>query len=154
MLVIADERALYFLEFDERQNMSRQMKRLEAHLQADICAGKTSITHSIEAELKLYFAGQLKIFKTPIDFIGTSFQKSVWKALTKIPYGQTWSYKQLAENIENVTGFRAAANANGANALGIVVPCHRVINSNGALGGYAGGFERKKWLLEHEKRFA
>jgi len=153
MLAIADEKALYFLEFGERHKMSGQMKRLERNLQTDICFGNTSIIYNIEMELNLYFAGQLKNFKTPINFVGSIFQKNVWKALIKIPYGQTCSYKQLAENIEKPTGFRAAANANGANALGIIVPCHRVINSSGALGGYAGGLERKKWLLEHEKKF-
>lgn len=103
-------------------------------------------------ELEAYFTGALKTFTTRLDPIGTPFQVQVWKALQKIPYGKTISYKQLAESIGRPTAFRAVARANGANPLPIVIPCHRVIQADGGLGGYNCGLERKEWLLKKEKR--
>lgn len=104
-------------------------------------------------ELREYFNGNLKTFKTPIKLDGTNFQKLVWNGLLKIKYGETISYKQLAENINHNKSFRAVANANGVNNLLIFLPCHRVINVNGEIGGYSGGLFRKKWLLNHENKF-
>jgi len=102
-------------------------------------------------ELHQYFEGKITQFKTPIVFLkGTPFQKTVWKNLLKIPYGQTRSYRWLAEKSARPKAFRAAGSANGKNAIPIVIPCHRVINSNKALGGYSSGLERKKALLKLE----
>lgn len=98
-----------------------------------------------------YFKGERRDFDLPISFGGTLFQKSVWDGLTKIPYGETWSYKQLAMLIGNEKATRAVGNANSKNLISIVVPCHRVIGANKTLTGYAGGLDRKQWLLEHEK---
>jgi AraC family transcriptional regulator of adaptative response/methylated-DNA-[protein]-cysteine methyltransferase len=100
----------------------------------------------------LYFQGKLKEFKTPIALNGTPFQKQVWEELLKIPYGQTISYKDLAIAVGNPRGCRAVAQANGANNLAVIIPCHRVINHNGRIGGYGGGLDRKKWLLDLEIR--
>lgn len=83
---------------------------------------------------------------------GTEFQNAVWKTLLKIPYGTTWSYKEEAERLGSPKSVRAVANANGQNRISIIVPCHRVIGSNGTLTGYGGGLWRKKWLLEHEAK--
>jgi methylated-DNA-[protein]-cysteine S-methyltransferase len=105
-------------------------------------------------ELSLYFAGKLKIFSVPCVARGTNFQQQVWQALQSIPYGETWSYQQLANRIDNPRAVRAVGLANGKNPISIIVPCHRVIGKNGKLTGYAGGIERKAWLLAHETQKA
>ena len=89
-------------------------------------------------------------FGLPVAMVGTDFQRAVWKALREIPAGETWSYGRLAEHIGKPSAVRAVGLANGSNPISVVVPCHRVIGANGSLTGYAGGVERKKWLLEHE----
>lgn len=105
----------------------------------------------IRARLEAYFAGELgALAKIPWRTGGTAFQQSVWRALCTIPPGQTLTYKGLAARIGKPAAIRAVGLANGANPVGIVVPCHRVIGSNGALTGYGGGIERKRWLLAHE----
>nr|MCH9744339.1 methylated-DNA--[protein]-cysteine S-methyltransferase [Gammaproteobacteria bacterium] len=90
----------------------------------------------------------------PIEMVGSPFQKKVWQALQAIPIGETISYKTLAANIHQPTACRAVANANGKNQLALIIPCHRVINEDGKLGGYGGGLHRKLWLIEHEKKHA
>ena len=115
----------------------------------DLTRNKTVIK-SIENELKLYFAGALQSFKTPICLLGSAFQKVVWKQLLLIPYGKTISYLQQAALIGKKTAYRAVALANAANQINIVIPCHRVIKHSGDLGGYNGGVDRKKWLINHE----
>ena len=97
-----------------------------------------------------YFEGKRKVFDLTLNPQGTAFQKRVWEELGNIPYGKTVSYLELAKRLGDVKAIRAVAAANGRNPLWIVVPCHRVIGSNGDLVGYAGGLHRKKWLLEHE----
>ena len=111
------------------------------------------IPNDLEAcvkQLKDYFNGQLEAFNVKLNPKGTDFQKKVWKALLTIPYGKTMSYLELSKQLGNVKAIRAVANANGKNPLWIIVPCHRVIGSDGSLTGYAGGLHRKKWLLDHE----
>ncbi len=101
-----------------------------------------------------YFSGKRKVFDMPVKQEGTVFQQKVWNELIKIPYGKTISYLQLAQQLGDVKSIRAAASANGRNKLNIVVPCHRVIGSDGSLVGYGGGLPRKKWLLDHENKYA
>ena len=101
-----------------------------------------------------YFAGKRKFFDLPVKQAGTAFQERVWNELIKIPFGKTLSYLQLSQKIGNVKSIRAVGTANGRNNLSIVVPCHRVIGSDGSLTGYAGGLWRKQWLLEHENKYA
>jgi len=101
-------------------------------------------------QLNQYFEGKLTVFNLKLNPTGTPFQKNVWNALCKIPYGKTTSYHQLSKELGDVKAIRAVAGANGRNPLWIVVPCHRVIGSDGSLTGYAGGLWRKKWLLDHE----
>jgi methylated-DNA-[protein]-cysteine S-methyltransferase len=101
-------------------------------------------------QLQDYFSGEIKKFKLKINPSGTDFQKEVWNALNKIPYGETRSYLQLSKELGNVKAIRAVAAANGKNPLWIITPCHRVIGSDGSLTGYAGGLWRKKWLLDFE----
>lgn len=104
------------------------------------------------AQLDAYFSGRLKDFDVPMRARGTDFQRRVWEGLTQIPYGETWSYAQLAEKVGNRKACRAVGLANGRNPVGIIVPCHRVIGANGTLTGYGGGLDRKRWLLDHEAR--
>jgi methylated-DNA-[protein]-cysteine S-methyltransferase len=101
-------------------------------------------------QLAEYFAGDRREFDLPLRLEGTDFQRRVWGVLTEIPYGETWSYGQLAKRIDNPRGFRAVGLANGRNPISIFVPCHRVIGADGSLTGYGGGVERKRWLLAHE----
>jgi methylated-DNA-[protein]-cysteine S-methyltransferase len=101
-------------------------------------------------ELRAYFAGKLRVFQVPLDMEGTEFQLSVWNALTRIPYGETRSYAQIAQTVARPNAVRAVGAANGANPVAIIVPCHRVIGSNGTLTGYGGGLPLKKRLLELE----
>lgn len=152
MLAIADERELYVLEFFERRGLQREIERLCLKNKCAIVSGKTDPITSIESELTAYFSGKLQIFKTPLHLMGTPFQKKVWTELMTIPYGETRSYLEQAKAIKKETAYRAVANANGANQLAIIIPCHRIINNNGNLGGYGGGIARKQWLLDHEKK--
>lgn len=151
LVAVADEKALYLLEFAERRTLEKEIPRLK-QLKTTIISGRTKPIESIERELKQYFAGKLTDFHTPLAIIGTPFQKRVWDELKKIPFAETCSYAELATAIGKPTAYRAVAQANGANRFILIYPCHRVINSNGALGGYGAGIERKKWLLDHEKK--
>jgi AraC family transcriptional regulator of adaptative response/methylated-DNA-[protein]-cysteine methyltransferase len=150
MLAIADEEALYLLEFVDRRGLEREVERLRQKTKSAIIPGYTEPIRSIDSELVQYFDGKLSEFKTPLFFLGSPFQKRVWEQLKKIPHGETRSYSDIAAAIGNPSAYRAVAQANGANQLSIIIPCHRVINSNGELGGYGGGLTRKKWLLNHE----
>ena len=153
MIAIADENALYLLEFVDRRGLEREVERLRKKTKSAIIPGHTQPISSIEKELCRYFEGKLSEFKTPLFFLGSPFQKSVWEELKKIPPGETRTYSDLAVAIGRPSACRAVAQANGANQISIVIPCHRVINSNGELGGYGGGLARKKWLINHEKTF-
>ena len=104
-------------------------------------------------QLKAYFNNELKTFELKLNPEGTDFQKKVWKQLEKIPYGKTISYLDLAKQLGDTKTIRAAASANGKNPLWIIVPCHRVIGTDGSLTGYAGGLHRKQWLLNHESEY-
>ncbi|WP_163122773.1 methylated-DNA--[protein]-cysteine S-methyltransferase [Acinetobacter portensis] len=110
------------------------------------------ILQKTEQQLLEYFSGQRKIFDLALDFYGTEFQKSVWNALLQIPFGETRSYKQIAESIGNVKAVRAVGAANGKNPISIIAPCHRVIGVNGKLVGFAGGLENKNILLSLESK--
>jgi methylated-DNA-[protein]-cysteine S-methyltransferase len=104
-------------------------------------------------QLNEYFKGERQQFQLKLNPEGTDFQQNVWKALQTIPYAKTCSYLDLAKQLGDVKAIRAVANANGKNPLWIIIPCHRVIGSNGNLTGYAGGLHRKKWLLDHESPY-
>ena len=151
MIAISDDESLFLLEFADRHGLEKEIKRLQLKKKATLIPGDTNPIILIKKELDLYFSGKLTRFKTPLHLIGSEFQNKAWQALIQIPYGQTRSYLEQANMIGNKKAFRAIANANGANQLAIIIPCHRIINHNGDLGGYGGGKERKKWLIEHEK---
>lgn len=154
MIAIANDEALYLLEFVDRRGLEREIERLRIKTKSAIIPGSSEAIDSIQKELQLYFEGKLKKFQTPLFLIGSPFQKHVWEELLKIPPGETRSYTEIAVMIGKPTAFRAAARANGANQFAIIIPCHRVINSNGELGGYGGGLPRKKWLINHEKKMS
>lgn len=154
MIAIADEHALRLLEFIDLKNLELRVKNITQHTQSIIVEGRTDHLISIKHELGLYFKGSLKIFNTPIAPLGTPFQLNVWNTLRTIPFGTTASYADLAKKAGKPTAFRAVAQANGANQFPIIIPCHRIINANGKLGGYSSGLTRKQWLLDHEKTFS
>ena len=147
MLAIRTEKGLCLLEFLDGKTTEKQLKEL-GDIDEIIEAEDDILLNNLEQELKLYFEGNLKEFKTPIDFIGTDFQKKVWEELVKIPFGETRSYKAQSIAVGDILAIRAVANANGKNKISILVPCHRVIGSDGSLTGFAGGKHRKQFLLE------
>ena len=126
-------------------------QRIEMNLGAEMKEGEHPLHRTVILQLQDYFDGARKEFDFPVKVSGTLFQKSVWEELLKIPYGKTSTYAQMAENLDNPDAVRAVATANGANALAIIYPCHRVIGSDGSLTGYAGGLRVKKKLLDMEK---
>ncbi|QQE13532.1 bifunctional transcriptional activator/DNA repair protein Ada [Planctomycetota bacterium] len=150
MIAITDDTHLHLLEFVDRRGLEREVERLRQRRNAAIIPNKTAITKSITKELIQYFKGNLITFKTPIIYLGSEFQQTVWEKLRTIPYGSTWSYSDLAYSLNRPTAARAVARANGTNQLAIIIPCHRIITKDGDLGGYAGGIPRKKQLLELE----
>ena len=152
IIAIADDEALYLLEFVDRRGLEREIERLRIRMKSAIIPSSTLPIESIESELKSYFEGHLKTFKTPLHLLGSTFQKHVWKELIRIPYGKTRSYAAQAIAIGKPSAHRAVGTANGENQIAIVVPCHRIINTDGGLGGYGGGLARKKWLIEHEQK--
>lgn len=151
MLALATEQSLYLLEFQERRHLDRELEKLKANKNITIKDTPNSIISIIKSEIDAYFKGTLKTFTTPFHLDGTPFQEQVWQSLLTIPYGETRSYQEQASIINKASACRAVANANGKNRLAIIVPCHRIINHNGGLGGYGGGIDKKEWLLSHEK---
>ena len=121
------------------------------HLRHEPTASKNAVLEETERQLSEYFSGQRQHFDIPLTLAGTEFQRTVWNSLLQIPYGTTRSYGQQAETIGMRDAVRAVGAANGENPIAIVIPCHRVIGSDGKLTGYGGGLWRKKWLLEHEQ---
>jgi AraC family transcriptional regulator of adaptative response/methylated-DNA-[protein]-cysteine methyltransferase len=153
MIAISDNESLYLLEFVDRRGLEHEIEKLKLKTKASIIPGDTNPIKSITFEIQSYFDGVLTEFKTPLHLLGSVFQMLVWKELMRIPYGETRTYAAQAESIGKSTAYRAVANANGANQIAIVIPCHRIINSNGNLGGYGAGIIRKQWLIDHERKY-
>lgn len=143
---------LCLCDWNERPCAERNKRRLQRLLNATFVVKTSAIIEATRLQLDQYFAGQRKTFDVPLLLVGTDFQQSVWKALQRIPYGTTFSYKEVAQSVGNPQGVRAVAQAIGANGIVIFIPCHRVIGSNHSLIGYAGGVEAKAKLLEIEKK--
>tara|TARA_B100000614_G_scaffold88571_1_gene80250 strand:- start:747 stop:1805 length:1059 start_codon:yes stop_codon:yes gene_type:complete len=152
MLACATDRGLCLLEFTDRRMLETQIRTLTTRLGARMLAGEHPFLDRIACELREYFDGTRTTFDVPLDQPGTPFQTAVWGELTRIPYGETRSYAEQASALGRPTAVRPVAAANGRNRIAIVVPCHRVIGSDGSLTGYGGGLARKRWLLEHERR--
>ena len=125
-------------------------KRIKAELNADFSEETSPVIETTKAQLMEYFKGERTEFTIPLLLVGTVFQKLVWEALLKIPFGQTETYLGLSKKLGNQKAIRAVASANGANAISVIVPCHRIIGSDGSLVGYAGGLATKKKLLNLE----
>ena len=142
---------LCMLDYRYRKNRDTIDNRIKKLLKANFVQESTPVIEECKQQLTEYFNHQRKSFDIPLLLLGTPFQKEVWNALIQIPYGQTSSYLQLSKNINKEKAVRAVANANGANAISIIVPCHRIIGSNGQLTGYAGGLETKEALLQLEQ---
>jgi O-6-methylguanine DNA methyltransferase len=154
MYACAAEQGVCLLEFFDRKKIDNQFALLKKQLSANIAERETPILKSLKNELSEYFAGKRQKFTVPLFLVGTDFQKKVWNELLKIPFGTTVSYMQLSEKTGDKKAVRAVANANASNKIAIIVPCHRVIGSDGSLTGYAGGLDRKLKLLNMEKGVA
>lgn len=154
MFVCATETGICLLEFVDRRMLETEFEDLQKRLKATIINGENDHIKQLKVELQEYFAGTRKTFNVPLHTPGTDFQNRVWQVLQDIPFAETASYQQQAIKLDNPKGVRAVARANGMNRIAIVIPCHRVIGKDGSLVGYAGGLERKKWLLEHEQKHA
>lgn len=154
MLAIGDQHALHLLEFFDRKALSAELIRLRTTTRSSITFGRSPPIDCVATELQAYFDGQPTQFTTPLAFHGSSFTRKVWDVLQAIPLGATQSYGQVASAMGRPAAVRAVARANGANQIAIVVPCHRVIGSDGTLTGYGGKLWRKRWLIEHERRSA
>ncbi len=151
IMVAADFRGqLCLLEFADRRALPTEILNLERRTGATAAPGRTPLHTVVETQLDAYFAGQRQIFDLPLLTPGSDFQQAVWQALQTIPYGQTRSYREQAQHLGKPEAIRAVANANGHNRIAIVIPCHRVIGSDGSLTGYAGGLPRKQALLDLE----
>ena len=151
MYAAAVEEGICMLEFTDRKMLETEFKDLAKSLNATIVQGENPHFKTLEKELAEYFARSRTEFTVPLSPVGKKKKKSVWKVLLKIPYGETWNYKKQSEVLGDVKKVRAVANANGMNKISILIPCHRVIGSNGTLTGYGGGIWRKQKLLELEK---
>jgi len=145
------EDKLCLCDFRYRRMRKAVDKRIQQGLKASFTEQSTKVLELTKAQLKEYWAGSRKSFDVPLLTVGTKFQKKVWQSLLDIPYSETVSYLELATAVGNKGAVRATGSANGANALAIIIPCHRVIASDGSLGGYGGGLPLKKHLLALEK---
>lgn len=149
MVAVCGPERLHLLEFADRKELPKEVAKL-AKAEDGIRAGQTQVTRALAAQLAEYFESKRRSFDLPLALHGTDFMQSVWQALLSIPYGETRSYAEQSQILGNPDAIRAVARANGANQIAIVVPCHRIIGSDGALTGYAGGLWRKRALLELE----
>jgi len=152
MFACASAKGICLLEYTDRRMLETEFKDLRKRLNAVILPGKNAHLEQVQIEIQEYFAGKRKQFDVSLDTPGTEFQNSVWELLQTIPYGQSRSYKQQAIALGKPKAIRAVASANGHNRVSIIIPCHRVIGSDGSLTGYGGGLHRKKWLLDFEKK--
>lgn len=153
MIAVADDAALHLLEFENRVALTGELSSLERDF-GSINFGGNGILEVTVHQLDDYFAGKSAAFNIPTFQRGTELEEAVWRALKQIPPGQTRSYGDIARIIGQPEKSREVGKANGANNMAIVVPCHRVIGSDGSLVGYGGGLWRKKWLLDHERQYA
>src|SRR5213595_1852362 len=153
MLAIADDEGLRLLEFVDRRAMERELSILRQRLRTNVVPGEHRHLDAVRSELAEYFSGKNLEFNVPLAPVGSPFQLRAWELLRSIPVGETRSYSWMAKKLGDVEMRRAVGRANGENMICIIIPCHRVIRADGSLCGYGGGLWRKKWLLDHERRF-
>ena len=145
------EDKLCLLDYRYRTMRASVDRRVAKGLKATMVEGISDTNQRAIEQLDEYLAGERTAFDIALEMVGTDFQQSVWNTLVTIPYGETWSYADLAKQLGDANAVRAVASANGANAIAVIIPCHRVIGSDGSLTGYAGGLPAKKKLLTLEK---
>lgn len=151
MVAAADSRSIVLLEFTERRMLEAQFDTLRRRFRTAIVPGENEHLARLKRELEEYFAGTRKRFTVPLNYPGTPFQQKVWDELLKIPYGETRSYEDIARAVGSASAVRAVGQTNGLNRICVVIPCHRVVNKDGKLGGYGGGLWRKQALLTLER---
>lgn len=152
LLAGGTETGLALLEFTDRRALESQLAILRRRLRRPLVPGESGAVDRLRVELTEYFEGRRRTFEVPIDAPGTEFEQAVWDQLRRIPYGETRSYDELARAVGRPGGSRAVGQANGRNRVAIVLPCHRVVNKSGEMGGYGGGLWRKRFLLDLERR--
>jgi AraC family transcriptional regulator of adaptative response/methylated-DNA-[protein]-cysteine methyltransferase len=153
MVAVADDEGLRLLEFADRRATERELSILRKRLRTNIVPGEHPHLETIRRQLADYFSGRKLEFDIPLAPVGSAFQLRAWEVLRSIPVGETRSYSWMAKQLGDENARRAVGRANGTNMICIVIPCHRVIRADGTLCGYGGGLWRKKWLLEHERRW-
>ena len=151
MLAIGSDTGLVLLEFVDRRALETELQELRRTFDSVIVPGDTPLLELAATQVREYFDGRRRTFDIPLDPRGSSFERGVWQQLLTIPYGQTASYIDIARGLGRPFASRAIGRANGRNRIAIVIPCHRVIRSDGELCGYGGGVWRKRWLLDHER---
>jgi AraC family transcriptional regulator of adaptative response/methylated-DNA-[protein]-cysteine methyltransferase len=154
MIAGATADGVCLLEFTDRKMLPAELKDLIRYLKTGIEEGDNIHLNNLRIQLGEYFEGTRKEFTIPLVTPGTDFQQSVWRELQNIEFGMVRSYQEQSVALNRRDSVRAVANANGMNRISVVIPCHRVIGSDGSLTGYGGGLRRKKWLLEHEKKYS
>lgn len=152
MVAAATDSGICMLEYADSKHLEAELKQISNHFKAELRETDNEHLAELRLQLRQYFNLERREFDVPIDLVGTEFQKTVWMSLLKIPYGSTISYATQATLIGKPSAVRAVANANGKNKVSIILPCHRVIGTNGKLTGYGGGVWRKEMLLELEKK--
>jgi AraC family transcriptional regulator of adaptative response/methylated-DNA-[protein]-cysteine methyltransferase len=151
LLMGATDDGVCLLEFTDRRALETQIDTVRRRFRSAVVPGHHAYIDQLQDELAPYFAGKLQKFRVPLIYPGTPFQQKVWEELLKIPYGETRSYEDVARAVGTPTAQRAVGTANGSNRIAIVIPCHRVVNKGGRLGGYGGGLWRKQFLLDLER---
>ena len=154
MMAAATRDGICFLSFVGTVTIESELKKLSQIFNSPVRSGGNKHLRRLKRQLKEYFKGTRKEFTISLLTPGTEFQKSAWEVLKKIPYGTTISYHEQARLINNEGAVRAVANANASNPVAIIIPCHRVIGSDGSLIGYGGGLNKKRWLIDHERKYS
>jgi AraC family transcriptional regulator of adaptative response/methylated-DNA-[protein]-cysteine methyltransferase len=151
MLAIAGDAGLALLEFVDRRALEAELRELRRTITKAIVPGDHPILRRTAEQMREYLTGKRRNFDIPLSMHGSDFQLAAWRALREIPYGETRSYADMARRVGSKDAVRAIGRVNGQNRIAIVIPCHRVIRSDGSLCGYGGGRWRKQWLLDHER---
>ncbi len=152
LIIGSYENKLCLLDFRYRRMRSTVDNRIKKYLKTDFIERKDGIILETEKQIEAYFSEKKKDFDIPLLMLGTDFQKQVWDELLKVKYGETATYLDIAKRIGKPRAVRAVASANGANAIALIIPCHRIIETNGGIGGYGGGVDVKKRLLKLENK--
>ncbi len=150
MFCATTHKGICILSFFEQKNLEKQIKKVQDFFKAETISAHNKYFESLQKELDEYFEGKRIDFTVPLQLVGSPFQQSVWKILMSVPYGETISYKQEAQLLKNPKAVRAVGTANANNMIAILIPCHRIIQTGGGLGGYAGGVKKKEFLLKLE----